>query len=71
MSSLAILKLVESGLSRARSIADHAAEDADDGFLLYLIDMAIFEAKSKARSRSNAGEGSAAGIRYCERNNGG
>ncbi len=31
-------------------MAEHAAEGAEDGFLLYLIDMAILEAKRDSRS---------------------
>ena len=41
-----ILELVEIELKRVRSMAAHADDDA----LLYLIDMAIMEAKSKASS---------------------
>jgi hypothetical protein len=45
MASSQILELVQIELSNARNVA----ENADDGFLLYLIDMAILQAKSKAR----------------------
>lgn len=41
-----MLKLIEIELSRARNTAEHA----DDGFLLYLIDMAILEVRRKARA---------------------
>ena len=37
------------------------AEHADDGFLLYLIDMAIIEANAKARARNDGLETPVAG----------
>ena len=43
MASSEILELVQFELSNARNMAEHA----DDGFLLYLIDMAILEVKRK------------------------
>ena len=46
-----MLKLIETELGSVRNMAEHVAETCDDGFLLYLIDMAILEVKSKARSR--------------------
>jgi len=70
VSNLEILKFVESGLMRARSIADHAAGRADDGFLLYLIDMAIFEAKSEARSRASDRNPSAARTQFFDYDSG-
>ncbi len=45
MANLEILKLVQIELSNARNMAEHAAECPEDGFLLYLIDMAILEVK--------------------------
>lgn len=51
MSSSEMLKLIETELGSVRNMAEHVAENCDDGFLLYLIDMAILEVKSKARSR--------------------
>jgi hypothetical protein len=50
VSNSEMLKLIERDLSNARSMAEHVAEGPDDGLLLYLIDMAILEVKSKARS---------------------
>jgi hypothetical protein len=47
---LQMLDLIEIELTRVRRMAEHA----DDGFLLYLLDMAILEANSRARSK---GEG--------------
>lgn len=41
--------LIETELTRLRRIA----EQTDDGFLLYLIDIAIMEANVKARSSNN------------------
>ncbi len=41
-----MLDLIEIELTRVRRMAEHA----DDGFLLYLIDMAILEANRRARS---------------------
>jgi hypothetical protein len=52
-----ILELVEIELRRVRSMAARADDDA----LLYLIDMAIMEAKSRACSHAPNGERSAAG----------
>ena len=52
-----ILELVEIELRRVRSMAAPAGDDA----LLYLIDMAIMEAKSKASSPPPNGKNSAAG----------
>jgi hypothetical protein len=51
------LELVEIELRRVRSMAARA----DDGALLYLIDMAILEAKSKASSPAADRENSACG----------
>ena len=52
-----ILDLVEIELKRVRLMA----EQAGDGLLLYLIDMAIWEAKHKAtRATSSSGKESAA-----------
>ena len=65
MSSLEILKSIETDLSRARNIAEHA----DEGFLLYLIDMAILEVKGKARS-GGGGRGSIKRMRLPQRANG-
>lgn len=67
MPSSEMLKLIEIELSRARNMAEHA----DDGFLLYLIDMAILEVKRKARSGGSEREGAATGIQYSEGSNGG
>ncbi len=50
MASSEILELVQIELRRARNMAEHAAEGAEPGFLLYLIDMAILEAKCESRS---------------------
>ncbi len=66
MSSLEILKSIETDLSRARNIAEHA----DEGFLLYLIDMAILEVKGKARSGGGGGRGSIKRLRLPQRANG-
>jgi hypothetical protein len=52
-----VLELVEIELKRVRSIA----AQADDSVLLYLIDMAIMEVKSKASSSSAVGKVSAVG----------
>jgi hypothetical protein len=41
-----MLDLIEIELTRVRRMAEHA----DDGFLLYLLDMAILEASRRARS---------------------
>jgi len=41
-----MLDLIEIELTRVRRMAEHA----DDGFLLYLLDMAILEANRRARS---------------------
>jgi hypothetical protein len=41
---------IERELTRVRRRAEHA----DDGLLLYLIDMAIIEANAKARSTKNS-----------------
>ncbi len=55
-----MLDLIEIELTRVRRMA----EQENDGFLLYLIDMAILEANSKARARNDSletladGEGS-------------
>jgi hypothetical protein len=43
---LDMLDLIEIELTRVRRMAEHA----DDGFLLYLLDMAILEANQRARS---------------------
>ena len=57
MSKSEILRLVENGLRTARGIAEHAVVHADDGFLLYLIEMAILEVKRKGCSREADGDG--------------
>jgi len=55
-----LFELIEIELTRVRRMA----EQENDGFLLYLIDMAILEANSKARARNDSletladGEGS-------------
>jgi hypothetical protein len=41
-----MLDLIEIELTRVRRMAEHT----DDGFLLYLLDMAILEANRRARS---------------------
>jgi hypothetical protein len=46
-----MLDLIEIELTRVRRMAEHA----DDGFLLYLLDMAILEANSRARSKGEDG----------------
>jgi len=46
-----MLKLIENELNAIRNIAEHVAENDDDGFLLYLLDMAILEIRSRARSK--------------------
>ncbi|HKN27793.1 MAG TPA: hypothetical protein VJY34_07865 [Roseiarcus sp.] len=50
-----MLDLIEIELTRVRRMAEHA----DDGFLLYLLDMAILEANRRARAlgENRAGEG--------------
>lgn len=45
-----MFELIEIELTRVRRMA----EQADDGFLLYLIDIAIIEANAKARSMQNS-----------------
>jgi hypothetical protein len=47
-----MLDLIEIELTRVRKMAEHA----DDEFLLYLIDIAIIEANTKARLRREADE---------------
>ena len=47
-----MLDLIEIELTRVRRMAEHA----NDGFLLYLLDMAILEANRRARSRGEAGD---------------
>jgi hypothetical protein len=47
-----MLDLIETELTRVRRMA----ERADDDFLLYLVDMAIIEANSRARFRRDAAE---------------
>jgi hypothetical protein len=44
--------LIEMDLTRVRRMA----EQTDNGFLLYLIDMAIVQANSKARAVADTGE---------------
>ena len=46
-----MLKLIENELNSVRNMAEHVAENDDDGFLLYLLDMAILEIRSRARSK--------------------
>ena len=50
LASSEVFKLVQIELRKARDMAEHAAEGAEDGFLLYLIDMAILEAKRESPS---------------------
>jgi hypothetical protein len=45
-----VFELIEIELTRVRKMA----EQADDGFLLYLIDIAIIEANAKARSMQSS-----------------
>ncbi len=45
-----MFELIEIELTRVRKMAEHA----DNGFLLYLIDIAIIEANAKARSAQNS-----------------
>ena len=45
-----MFELIEIELTRVRRMA----EQADDGFLLYLIDIAIIEANAKARSMQSS-----------------
>jgi hypothetical protein len=45
-----VFELIEIELTRVRRMA----EQADDGFLLYLIDIAIIEANAKARSAQSS-----------------
>ncbi len=66
LASSEVFKLVQFELRRARDLAEHAAECAEPGFLLYLIDMAILEAKRESRSSDADRERSAA-----EHSNGG
>ena len=47
-----ILESIEVELTRIRRMVGRAAETADDGFLLYLIDMAILEVNHRARIRN-------------------
>ena len=60
-----MLDLIEMDLTRVRRMA----EQTDDGFLLYLIDMAILEANAKARACNDSletladGEGSRIALR--------
>ncbi len=60
-----MLDLIEIELTRVRRMA----EQENNGFLLYLIDMAILEANSKARARNDSletladGEGSRISLR--------
>jgi len=42
-----MLDLIETELTRVRRMANHAD---DDGYLLYLLDMAILQANRRARS---------------------
>ena len=44
-----MLDLIETELTRVRRMA----EQAEDSFLLYLIDMAIIQANARARSRNS------------------
>lgn len=43
-----MIDLIEIELTRVRRMAEHT----NDGFLLYLLDMAILEANRRSRSRS-------------------
>jgi len=45
-----MLDLIEIELTRVRRMAEHA----DDGFLLYLLDMAILEANRRARDKGES-----------------
>lgn len=48
-----MLNLIETELTRVRRMA----EQANDGFLLYLVDMAIIEAHNQARFHRDASDG--------------
>ena len=65
MASSEILELVQFELSNARNMAEHA----DDGFLLYLIDMAILEVKRKSCSGDADREPSDVRRQYSEHSN--
>ncbi len=51
-----LLELIEIELTRIRRTAGRAAETADDGFLLYLLDMAILEVNRKAGACNHGAE---------------
>lgn len=54
-----MLDLIQIELTRVRRMAEHA----DDGFLLYLLDMAILEANRRARFIAENGSGTGAKAR--------
>jgi len=58
-----LFELIEIELTRVRRMA----EQENDGFLLYLIDMAILEANAKARARNDSLETLAEGSRIALR----
>ena len=57
-----MLDLIEIELTRVRRMAEHA----DDGFLLYLLDMAILEANRRARSLGESRVGDAEKMKHSE-----
>jgi hypothetical protein len=67
MSRAEILKSIEAELSRVRDMASRANES----ILLYLIDMAILEVKSKIPSGGDEREGSAPRTQFSKRYNSG
>lgn len=66
MSGSQMLDLIEIELTRVRRMAEHA----DDGFLLYLLDMAILEANRRARSKGESSVSTADKAQFFESNNG-
>ena len=60
-----MLDLIEIELTRIRRMAEHA----DDGFLLYLLDMAILEANRRSRSRSEGRDSSAGRVSSADTGN--
>jgi hypothetical protein len=59
-----MLDLIEIELTRVRRMAEHA----DDGFLLYLIDMAILEANRRSRSIGESRDGAGGKTMFAESN---
>ena len=59
-----MLDLIEIELTRVRRMAEHA----DDGFLLYLIDMAILEANRRCRSMGESRGGAGDQTMFAESN---